>query len=127
MAVIESDSSGLSELSDIDELSYESDIEPESIVLGKQAQYDDALSNQIDELESDGEDSIDELDDQYSDLTPIKAKPQVNHFKSKGKLINFDSFYIPKGYKDGIDKFISHRTEDGVDQLLCKYKVLKAN
>ncbi|KAI8897954.1 SNF2 family N-terminal domain-containing protein [Globomyces pollinis-pini] len=100
-----------SDLSELDELSDESDHQKPSRSK-KKMNYDE----EVDELESDL-DSIDELPSKVSNVK-----------KAKGKLINFDSFNIPKGDKSTIEKFVTTRTnDDGVDEVLVKYKNMSYN
>jgi hypothetical protein len=80
----------------------------------------------IDELASSDEDSIDELEDEYSvtETANTRSKPKSKALSgTKGKLVPFDEFQIPKGDKSQIDKFLGARTtEDGVEEVLVKYK-----
>lgn len=127
-----SDSS--SDLSDVDQLSYESDSKPTGKNKSKKASRESSEdevhpTKKVDELDSEmeNEDYIDELEStpQKSNNASKKESSKSKMPTPKGKLISFDSVNIPKGDKASIDKFIATRVNDSnAEEVLVKYKVI---
>lgn len=87
----------------------------------------------MDELDSDASADYDQLEVdelmQDEDFGSFVQSRQPKAKKHKGKLIHFDPVNIPKGEKTlgMIEKFVSYRMLEGVEQLLVKYKVPNPN